>query len=461
MEKVSEIMEVRESTYRTSRDFFISASIWFVIAALAGVTMAVELIAPDLLKNISWLQFGRIRPVHTTSMIFGFVGASLWGAAFYLVPFLLRTPLYSETLGRATVWIWNAALILGSVTLLLGYSQGREYAEWIFPADVLVAIAFIFIFYNFLQTVRRRREKLLYVSIWYIFATVIFSFFIYFFGNAMWNPRTGAIAGIPDGVLAWFYGHGVVGLFLTPLAVAVAYYVIPIVSQAPVFSHALGLIGFWSILIFYPQIGAHHILQAPAPTWLKVVAVTGSVTMLLPVLTVLTNLFMTFRGRLGRVHADIGGKFVFAGLVWYLFVCLQGPFQSLPFVQQLTHLTNWVVAHAHIGVLGFSGFIGLGGMFFVLPRITGRSLYSPRLADLQYWFILIGLTTMFITLTIAGLVQGNSWLNGEVVYRTLPTQYPYFLVRAASGVFILAGALVGAYNVFRSLRRRDRAEEAP
>ena len=199
-----------------------------------------------------------------------------------------------------------------------------------------------------------REEKLLYVSIWYAFGALIFTFFIYFFGNAVWNPRTGAITGMPDGILAWFYGHGVVGLFLTPLAVGLAYYVIPIVSRAPLFSHAVSLVGFWTILMFYPHIGTHHLLQTPAPTWLKIVAITGSIGMLIPVFAVLVNLWLTMRGKLGQIHADIGGKFVFAGLVWYLFVCLQGPFQALPSVQTVTHLTNWVVAHSHIAVFGFS-----------------------------------------------------------------------------------------------------------
>ena len=254
-----------------------------------------------------------------------------------------------------------------------------------------------------------------------------------------------------DAILAWFYGHGIVGLFLTPLAVGVAYYVIPIVSRAPLFSHALSLVGFWSILMFYPHIGTHHLLQTPAPTWLKIVAITGSIGMLIPVQTVLFNLWLTMRGRLGNIHADIGGKFVFAGLVWYLLVCLQGPLQSLPQVQRLTHLNNWVVAHSHIAVLGFSGIIGLGGMYFIIPRITNRPLYSVKLADIQYWLLLIGLTGFFIVLTMLGLVQGSSWLNGETVYRVLPSLHVYFVYRLGFGVLILTGACIGLYNILRSL----------
>lgn len=422
--------------------------------------MAFALVAPDFIGNISWLAFGRIRPIHTNVMIFGFVGSALVGASHYLVPALVRAPLYSERIGRITLWIWNLSLAAGTVTLALGYTQSREYAEWIWPVDLMVLLSFSLIFYNLLRTVILRQEKLLYVSIWYTLAALIFTFFIYFFGNAVWNPATGAITGMPDAILAWFYGHGVVGLFLTPLAVSIAYYVIPIVSRGPLFSHSLSLLGFWSILMFYPHIGTHHLLQTPAPTWLKVVAVTGSIGMLIPVQTVLVNLWLTVRGRLGNIHADIGGKFVFAGLVWYMLVCLQGPLQSLPYVQRLTHLNNWVIAHAHIAVLGFSGFIGLGGIYFIIPRITGRPLYSNKLADIQYWLILIGLTGFFLVLTTAGLIQGNGWLNGEVVYRILPQIYVYFVLRASLGVLIVGGAVIGLYNILRSLYGSHSSEDS-
>jgi cytochrome c oxidase cbb3-type subunit I len=453
-----------DETYKTVRGFFLASAIYFVIAALAGVILASWMVAPDfpLYKNVPWLLFSRVRPAHTNLMIFGFVGSALMGAVFYFVPRLSRVHLYSRRLGRITLWVWNAAIIIGEVCLLFGLSQSREYAEWIWPADILVLIAFALAGYNLLKTMAEREEKLLYVSTWYAFASLLFIWLIYFFGNAVWNPRTGAIeGGIPDGILAWFYGHGVVGLFLTPLAVGLAYYVIPIVTKAPLFSHALSLVGFWSILVFYPHIGGHHLLQTPTPTWHKILSVTGSIGMLIPVLTVLVNLFMTARGRWGNIHADIGGKFVFAGLVWYLFVCLQGPYQALPSVQRVTHLTNWVVAHSHIAVAGFSGFIALGGVYFMIPRITNRPLYSKKLADIQYWLFLTGLTGFFVILTIVGLIQGSNWLNGVVEYKVLPQMHVYFVYRLGFGVLIVLSAFLGLYNIVRSLYGRKAQEEEP
>jgi cbb3-type cytochrome c oxidase subunit I len=445
------LQDTKEETHSTVKAFFLSSAIWFVVGTLAGLINATHMAAPDFLGNISWLVFGRLRPMHTNLVIFGFIGSALLGAAQYVVPALLQTPLWSERLGKTSLGIWNLSIVAGTVTLSLGYSQGREYAEWIWPVDVSVLLAFALVFYNLLQTAIRREEKLLYVSNWYIFAALIFTFFIYFFGNALWNPATGAITGMPDAILAWFYGHGVVGLFLTPLAIGIAYYIIPIVSRSPLYSHTLSLVGFWSILTIYTHIGTHHLLQTPVPTWLKVLAITGSIAMLAPVMTVLVNLWLTMRGRLGYIHSDIGGKFVFAGLVWYILTCLQGPLQALPVIQRVTHLNNWVIAHAHMGVLGFSGTIALGGLYFILPRITNRPIYSSRLADIQYWLVLLGMAGFFGVLTAAGLIQGNSWLNGETVYRVLPAIHSYMVWRLGIGVLLFGGAVIGLYNVYRSI----------
>jgi len=455
------LFSLTRSPHATVKGFFLSAAVWFVIGTVVGFIDATHLAAPELLGNIPWLVFGRTRAMHTNLVIFGFVGSSLLGAAIYLVPHLVRAELYSERLGRLTLWLWNLTILVGTITLACGHSQGREYAEWIWPVDVGVLTGLALIFVNLLRTAARRTEPVLYVSNWYIFAGLVLTFWIYFFGNAMWNPDTGAISGMPDAILAWFYGHGIVGLFLTPLAVAIAYWAVPVISRAPLYSHSLSLIGFWSILMIYMHIGTHHLLQTPAPDWLKVIAISGSLGMLIPVFTVLINLWLTMRGRLGYVHSEVGGKFVMAGLVWYLFTCIQGPLQALPIIQRVTHLNNWPIAHSHMGVLGFAGTIGLGGIYLILPRITGRPLYSERLADLQYWLVLIGMAGFFLVLTAAGLIQGTGWLNGETVYRMLPEIHIYMVLRVALGVLIVGGAAIGLYNIGRSLHQAEAPEERP
>ncbi len=350
-----------------------------------------------------------------------------------------------------TVFLWNVILVSIVVTLAMGFTQGREYAEAIWIIDVLVAVAFGLIFLNLIMTVRQRKEPILYVSVWYICAAIILSALVYIIGNVIWVPGPGALKGIPDAIILWFYGHNVLGLLLTPLAVAVAYYVIPSACRSPLYSHTLSLVGFWVLLVVYSHIGTHHLLQVPAPTWLKVIAIVDSIGMIIPVFIVLINLWYTAKGKLGEIHADIGAKFVFTGTIIYLFTCIQGPLQSLPQVQRLTHFTNWVVAHAHMGILGFSGMIALGGIYYILPKITGKPLYSRMLADFQYWLVLIGLSGFMVSLTIAGLIQGNGWLNGETVYRILPQIHHYNVVRASMGLMIVVGALIGLYNIGRTL----------
>lgn len=437
--------------YLTAKGFCLTSAFWFVVATSMGLLGATELIAPDLTENIGWLVFGRVRPIHVNLVLFGFVTPGLLAAAFYYVPRLLRTELYSEKLGVVTVLAWNVTLVFAVVSLALGYSQGREYAEMIWPVDILVVLAFALVFVNFIMTVARRKEPILYVSVWYACAAVVLTAVTFALGNVIWRPNSGSLVGIPDAILLWFYGHNVFGLLLTPLSAGVAYYVIPRACRAPLYSHTLSLFGFWSLLVVYSHIGTHHLLQVPVPTWLKVISIVDSVAMVIPVMAFLINIWYTAKGKLGEIHADIGAKFVFAGTIMYFFVSIQGSMMALPDVQRVTHFNNWVVAHAHVGVLGFAGMIALGGLYYILPRITGKPLYSRFLADFQYWLILIGVIGFTVVLTIAGLIQGNAWLNGETVYRVLPEIHIYYIARASLGLIIFSSAIIGLYNILRSI----------
>jgi cytochrome c oxidase cbb3-type subunit I len=439
------------SEYATAIAFGLTSAFWFAVATSYGLLGATQLIAPDMTANIGPIVFGRVRPTHINLVLFGFVTPGLLSAAFYYIPRLLGTPLYSEKLGVATAVAWNLAVTAGVVTLAMGMTQGREYAELIWPIDVVIVLAFLLIFYNFIMTVAQRQEPILYVSVWYVLAAVILTACTYALGNVIWRPNTGALVGIPDAILLWFYGHNIFGLLLTPLSIGVAYYVIPRATGNPLYSHTLSLLGFWSLIVIYTHIGTHHLLQVPVPTWLKVVAIVDSVAMVIPVSAFLINIWYTARGKLGEIHADIGAKFVFTGTIMYFFVSIQGSLMSLPDVQRVTHFNNWVVGHAHIGVLGFAGMIALGGLYYTIPKMTGRPLYSRFLADFQYWMILIGMVGFTVVLTIAGLIQGNAWLNGETVYRVLPQFHVYFVVRAGLGVLIWGSALAGLYNIVRSL----------
>jgi len=444
-------VHIPASGYRTAKGFCLTSAFWMMVATFMGLLGATELIAPDITENIGWLVFGRVRPIHINLVLFGFVTPGLMAAAFYYIPRLLRTELYSETLGVGTVVLWNAALVGVVVSLAAGHTQGREYAELIWPLDVGVVVVFAMVFVNFVMTVATRKEPVLYVSVWYALAAVVLTTLTYCLGNIIWRPDTGALAGIPDAIILWFYGHNIFGLLLTPLSAGVAYYVIPRAVKAPLYSHTLSLVGFWALLVVYTHIGTHHLLQVPVPTWLKVISIVDSVAMVIPVMAFLINIWYTAKGRLGEIHADIGAKFVFTGTIMYFFVSIQGSMMALPQVQRVTHFNNWVVGHAHIGVLGFAGMIALGGLYYILPYLTGRPLYSRFLADFQYWMVLIGVSGFTVVLTIVGLIQGNAWLNGETVYRLLPPVHIYYVLRAALGLMIFSSALLGFYNITRSM----------
>jgi cytochrome c oxidase cbb3-type subunit 1/cytochrome c oxidase cbb3-type subunit I/II len=440
-----------ESANTTAKGFALTSAFWMMVATFYGLLGAAELVAPDLTENIGPIVFGRVRPTHVNLVLFGFVTPGLLSAAFYFFPRLLRTRLFSEKLGVFTVIAWNVALVGAVVTLAAGLTQGREYAELIWPLDMLVVSALLLIFFNFIMTVRQRQEPILYVSVWYVLAATILTTCTYALGNIIWKPDTGALVGIPDAIVLWFYGHNIFGLLLTPLSAAVAYYVIPRACRAPLYSHTLSLLGFWALIVVYTHIGTHHLLQVPVPTWLKVVAIVDSIAMVIPVMAFLINIWYTAKGKLGEIHADVGAKFVFTGTIMYFFVSIQGSLMALPDVQRVTHFNNWVVAHSHIGVLGFAGMIALGGLYYTIPKVTGRPLFSRFLADFQYWLVLIGVIGFTIVLTIAGLIQGNAWLNGETVYRVLPEIHVYYMVRAGLGLLIFSSAVLGFYNIVRSL----------
>jgi len=436
---------------QTAKAFTLTSASWFAVATTFGLIAAGYLMAPDFMANIEYIHFGRMRPMHINAVLFGFVTPGLLAVTFYYTPRMLRTQLYSQKLGVISAIFWNITVTAGMVGISLGHTQGREYAELPWIVDIMVVISFALVAVNLLMTIASRKEPILYVSIWYAMSAVILTACTYCLGNVIWKPDTGALVGIPDAILLWFYGHNVFGLLLSPMALAVAYYVLPIATRSPLYSHTMSLVGFWSLIIVYTHIGTHHLLQVPVPTWLKTISIVDSVAMVIPVMIVLINLWYTVKGKLGEIHADIGAKFVFTGTIYYFLVNIQGSMMALPHVQRITHFNNWVVGHAHIGVLGFAGITALGGIYFILPRLTGKPLYSRFLADLQYWLVLIGITGFFVVLTTAGLIQGNAWYNGETLYRTLPEIQPYYVLRSSLGTLIVIGAYLGLYNVVRSL----------
>ena len=452
---IKNMLGFTRKTNSASLAFLVAGAFWFMFGTFYGLFSAIHLQAPEFFNNIPFLVFGRTRPVHVNTVLFGFISSTLIGAALYYVPALLQTRLWSEPLAWFGFLMWNIAVVSGPSTFAFGITQGREYAEYIWPFDVCVMLALLAMIVNMVMTVVSRRENALYVSVWYAMGAMLWTAGVYPIGNVMWHPASGALPGLLDSVFLWFYGHNIVGLLLTPLALATAYYVFPRVSKTPLYSHTLSLLGFWVLVALYSHIGGHHILQAPIPNWLKTISVVDSVGMIIPVATVLTNLWLTIRGRTAAVWQDPAGRFVLAGSIWYLITCVQGPIQSLPSVQKVTHFNNWTIGHAHIAVLGFAGFIALGGLWHILPLVAKKRLYSTRLVSMQFALVLFGLIGFFAVLTTAGLIQGSAWHNGETVYRVLPQISVYMALRTMLGLFIIASSIVGFSNVVLTLKRGE------
>jgi len=431
----------------------IASSVWFVVGTVYGLFSAIHLVSPEFFDNIPALVFGRTRAIHVNTVLFGFVAQLLMGLGMYYTPALLKRRIWSEQLGWVSFLFWNITIISGPITFSLGMSQGREYTEYLWIFDVSLVIAVLTMVLNLVMTILNRKENLLYVSVWYFTATFLWIGGSYFLGNVMWNPPSGALPGILDSIFHWFWGHVLPGLLLTPMAVGAAYFVIPRITKTPLYSHTLSILGFWTLVVFYSHIGGHHILQAPMPNWLKMISVVDSMFMFLPVIIVIVNLWMTWRGKGGRIYGDPAGKWIALGLFWYLITGAQGSLQSLPDLQVITHFNNWTVGHAHIAVLGFSGFIAIGALWHILPLITKKHLYSVRLVNIQFGLVMVGLAGFFIVLTIAGLIQGEAWYNGEVVYRVLAQLNAYMVLRAALGLFIITASFIGLYNVIMTIRK--------
>lgn len=442
----------------TVRRFILSGALWFLVATGFGLVAATELVSPELVKA-RYLLFPRMRPIHVNTNVFGFLSMLLVGAMLYAVCRLCRTGLYSERLGNWTMWLWNASVLLGGVTLSAGYTQSHEYAEYVWPLDVVILTCLLLLTYNVLQTIRRRKQQLLYVTLWYAIGALAATLVVYVLGNVMWNPTQGALYGMTDAEWSWFYAHNIFGTWITPLGLGLCYFWIPRESDQPLYSHTLSLIGFWPYFAFYLQVGTHHLIEAPAPAWLKLIAEINSVGLLIPVFAFLTNQWMTLRSKWWRIPDSVVLKFVFAGTVFYFFTSVEGTLLALPSVERITHFTNIVVGHSHLGLLGFSGFIACGAGYGALREMYGE-IWSERLANLQYWLMLIGVVGFTLVLDDAGSLQGHAWRNGEVVYRVLPELMNDYTLRAMLGCFIVTGAAIQLYNFWRTAQRRQLQVEA-
>ncbi len=432
-----------------SANWILSSAVWVVLGASMGLVLALEFLLPNLFQGVPYLTFSRLRQAHVNTVVFGFVSTGMIGLWFYIVPQLTGRQLWSEFIGNVAMLAWNGAVGVGVGAILLGFSQGREYAEFIYGVDVGIMAVLILNAINVWATIAQRVEPKMFVSLWYIGATVIVFPIVYFVGNVMWNPPTGAFQGINDVVFNWFYGHNILGMWLTLGVVPIIYYIISKVTDTPVYSHVIGLIGFWTILLFYNGLGGHHLEWAPIYPYVKNLAIAFSIGMIIPVAAVLVNWLFTLRGNWGKVFTSIPLALIVISAIAYILVSFQGVHMALRAFNFLEHFGQYVPGHAHLGILFFSGVGVIGGVYYVLPRICHCELYNWRFAWIQLALLVVGFFFFFFSFTLTGLEQGSAWFNvGVQVYPNLVGMRPYMGLRPASGALVLANFILYFVIVF-------------
>lgn len=446
-----------DDPYSASRNFLICAIFYLVFGMLFGLIAAMLMSSPDLIHGIPQLAFGRLRPAHINTILIGWLSMGYVSCMFYIVPVLAgRKGIWSERLGNITLFLWNLTVILGVWSIVNGYTEGREYAELNGPFDWLVLTALLLVGLNVYMTIFTGTEKKWYVSLWYFMGALFWFPIVYVIGNRSFVQFTG----LNDAIAGWFYGHNILGMWFTVGGVGILYYLLPRFSGNPLYSHTLSMIGFWTIGMFYAPTGTHHILQSPVPEWLKAIAVISSVFLLIPVLTVLVNFFMTLKGKWHLIADHIPMRFAMAAGFAYLLTCMQGPFQATRSINWYLHFSNWVVGHAHLALLGTFTFIVFAASYFIIPKITGRKIYSRPLAIWHFWLSFIGWIVMLISLTIAGLIQAAGWHFTLPYDQWVMEMVPYFFVRFISGVMLLAGQVLYMLNIYKTVFSKS-AEPLP
>ncbi len=463
---IGQILEpIRRYDDRAAQVWLYSSIFWLIFVTLVGLTMATELVTPNLFAGIPYLVFGRIRPIHVNGVIYAWLSMMYFGGTFYVLPRLLGVKsMWGERLAVWTGWLWNLMFASAAVTLSLGFTQGREYTELIWPVDVLLVALLLTNIFNVVMTVINRRVKPLYVSVWWLLASPIWLAVDYVIVNVMWRPGNllgngipgGALSGaledpLADGMLNWWGSHNLFGLWLTPMMLGLLYYFVPKIIRSPLYSHTLSLVSFWGIAFFYTGVGHHHLLQAPIPGWLKTFATVNSILLLVPVFAFVTNIWLTMRGSWDKFFTNIPLRFMLTGFIFYFLVNIQGAFMALPTFNQMIHFTNFIVAHAHLALLGAFTFFGMGMIDYLVPQFLGRPVFSRGLSEVQYWLIFVGFTGFFAVLTFASFLQGQSWALGIPEVNVLPMIRPHYIGRAVFGALIVLSAFVQAYNIAATL----------
>jgi cytochrome c oxidase cbb3-type subunit 1 len=420
---------------------------WGIVAPLVGILVSLKFNFPGFL-NSEYTVFGRLRPVHINGVIFAFFSTVAFGLFYYIVPRITGVRMYKEEWGRYLVWAWNLTMIAGLVGIMAGYNKGLEVAEFPLPVAVVMWLAFVVLAFQVFMTIARRKEEKLYVSLWYITAALVWTSINLLLGNFI-LPYT--MAGVNNVALHGLFIHYTVGLWITPAGLGIIYYFLPVAAKNPLYSHRLGLLGFWSLAFFYPFVGIHHYLFSPIVDWAETIAIVASMMLIVPVAAVLVNFFGTLRGKWHTFVDSFTVKLLIVGTLFYTLGSLQGSFEALRGLNTPTHFTDFVIAHSHLTIFGGYILFILAGSYYVWPKITGRG-FSRRIANYSTWLIIVGISFMGSGLIIQGLTQGTMLAEGAFFVDSLRAMKPYWLIRTFAGISMDLGVALVAINLLRGER---------
>jgi cytochrome c oxidase cbb3-type subunit I len=458
--------------YKVVRQFAIMTIVWGVVGMLVGVLIAAELIWPDMTLGIPWLSFGRLRPLHTNAVIFAFGGCALMGTSYYVVQRTCQVRLISDKLAAFHFWGWQLVIVLAAITLPLGYTQAKEYAELEWPIDVLITVVWVAYALVFFGTIMKRRVAHIYVANWFYGAFIVTVALLHIVNSAampasFWKSYS-AYAGVQDAMIQWWYGHNAVGFFLTAGFLGMMYYFVPKQAERPVYSYRLSVVHFWALIFTYMWAGPHHLHYTALPDWAQSLGMVFSLILLAPSWGGMINGMMTLSGAWHKLRDDPILKFLIVSLSFYGMSTFEGPMLSIKTVNGLAHYTDWIVGHVHSGALGWVAFITFGSMYYLIPRLYGqKEMYSVRLISIHFWVATTGVVLYIAALWISGVMQGLMWRavnpDGTLTYsfvESVKASYPYWTIRLIGGTLFFVGMLIMTYNVIRTVRM-GRAYDAP
>ena len=455
--------------YKVIRQFSIMTVVWGIVGMLVGVIIASQLAWPALNFDLPWLTFSRLRPLHTNAVVFAFGGSALFATSYYIVQRTCHARLFAPALAAFTFWGWQLVIVLAAVTLPLGFSTAKEYAELEWPIDVLITVVWVAYAIVFFGTIVKRKVKHIYVANWFLGAFIL-TVAVLHLGNSAALPVSlmgmksySAYAGVQDAMVQWWYGHNAVGFFLTAGFLGMMYYFMPKAANRPVYSYRLSVVHFWAIAFTYIWAGPHHLHFTALPDWTQSLGMVMSLILLAPSWGGMINGIMTLSGAWEKLRTDPILKFLVVAISFYGMSTFEGPMMSIKTVNALSHYTDWTIGHVHSGALGWVAMISIGSMYFMIPRLFGKTqMYSPRLIEIHFWISTLGVVLYIAAMWISGVMQGLMWratnTDGTLTYsfiETVTAMHPFYVTRTVGGLVFLSGMFLMAYNVWKTVTADD------